>query len=228
MSDSMVNIEIEENIAVITMDDGKANAFSMAMLDQLESALDQAQKENCVVVITGRPGRLSAGFDLSVMSQGGDAVIALVKRGAEFSRRLLAHPTPVILACSGHAMAMGALLTLSCDYRVGVAGNYKLGLNEVAIGMTMPWFGVHLAAGKLASDYLDRAVTNAEIFSPETAVAAGYLDQIVAEDQLLDTAKAIAKEMGALNMTAHAATKLRVREPLLKAVDDSIRAEFGG
>lgn len=228
MSDSIVNVEIEGNIALITMDDGKANAVSMTMLEQLEAALDQAEKENCIVVLTGRAGRLSAGFDLSVMSQGGDAVIALVKRGALFSRRLLAHPTPVILACSGHAMAMGALIALSCDYRIGISGNYKVGLNEVAIGMTMPWFGVHLAAGRLASNYLDRAVGNAEIFSPETAVAAGYLDEVVAEDQLITRAKELAQQMGTLNLTAHAGTKLRVREPMIKAIDESIVAEFGG
>ena len=118
------------------MDDGKANALGFAMLAQLAAALDTAERAATVLIICGRPGKFSAGFDLSVMGQGGAGMTRLLRCGAVTSQRLLAFPTPVILAVSGHALAMGALLLLSADYRIGIHGTYKLGLNEVAIGMT--------------------------------------------------------------------------------------------
>ena len=230
MADSIVDLEFvegDESVAVLTLDDGKANAVSPTLIEEMNAALDQAEQENCTLVITGRPGRFSAGFDLSVMSQGGAAMGALVADGAKLAMRLLTFPQPVVLACSGHALAMGALLCLSCDYRIGVEGEFKIGLNEVAIGMTMPWFGVHLAEYRLTPAYFNRGVSNAEVFTPENAVAAGYLDQLVPSEQLLETAVAVAKGMSGLNMSAHLGTKLRVRHKLLEDMKAGLESEFG-
>ncbi|MGL4565497.1 MAG: crotonase/enoyl-CoA hydratase family protein, partial [Halioglobus sp.] len=155
---ALVNCKLQSNYTLITMDDGKANALGFDMLAQFGAALDEAEQAAKVVVIAGRPGKFSAGFDLSVMSQGGDGMVQLLRAGAQLSRRLLNFPTPVVLAVSGHALAMGALVLLSADYRVGVHGTYKIGLNEVAIGMTLPYFGVELARARLATTHLGPAV----------------------------------------------------------------------
>ena len=138
----LVTYEKDESVAIITLDDGKANAVSHQLINELNAALDKAEEEKATVLLTGREGKFSAGFDLSVMKEGGpEAVGKLVGDGARLSQRLLAFPTPVIIACNGHSLAMGALMLLSVDYRIGVSGKYKVGLNEVAIGMTMPYFG---------------------------------------------------------------------------------------
>jgi len=223
----LVTYEKDENVAIITLDDGKANAVSHQVIDELNAALDKAEEEKATVLLTGREGKFSAGFDLSVMKEGGpEAVGKLVGAGARLSQRLLAFPSPVIIACNGHSLAMGALMLLSVDYRIGVSGKYKVGLNEVAIGMTMPYFGVELARGRLMPSFFGRSVSNAEIFSPEDAVTAGFLDKVVPEDQLFSVALAGAKMMSQLDLKAHHGTKLRVRDQLLVLVDEAIKKEF--
>ena len=216
----------DESYCLIRMDDGKANALSFEMLTQLEKALDQAAQAGKVVIICGRPGKFSAGFDLSVMNQGGEAMLQLLQSGASLSRRLIDFDTPVILGVSGHALAMGALLLLSADYRIGIHGSYKIGLNEVAIGMTLPWFGVELARHRLAKTHFNKAVGLAQVYDAEAAVTAGYLDEAVAEDQLMSRATSLAEQLSALDMTAHRQTKARVRDPLTASLDAATAREF--
>lgn len=224
---AIVSYVKDENVAIITIDDGKANAVSHQVIDELNAALDQAEAEKATVLITGREGKFSAGFDLSVMKEGGaEAVGRLVGAGARLSLRLLSFPMPVVIACNGHSLAMGALMLLSVDYRIGVSGKFKLGLNEVAIGMTMPYFGVELARGRLMPSYFGRSVTNAEIYSPEKAMDAGFLDSVVPEGELISTALAGAKMLSQLDMSAHHNTKLRVRDQLIKSVEEGIGKEF--
>jgi enoyl-CoA hydratase len=223
----LVECKHQSNYTLIQMDDGKANALGFEMLAQLDNALDQAEEAGKVVVICGRPGKFSAGFDLSVMGGGGDQLVELLRTGANLSRRILAFPTPVILAVSGHALAMGALLLLSADYRIGVHGTYKIGLNEVAIGMTLPYFGVELAQARLAKAHLGAAVTLAKIYDAPGAVEAGYLDEVVSEEDLLSCAIAKAEQLSTLNMEAHKQTKARTREGLSVALEEAITKELG-
>ncbi len=214
---ALVTTTLEDSYTLITMDDGKANALGFEMLAQLNAALDEAEQVGKAVIIAGRPGKFSAGFDLKVMGLGGDALTDMLRAGANTSRRLLSFPTPVVLAVSGHALAMGALLLLSADYRVGVHGTYKIGLNEVAIGMTMPYFGVELARARLATAHVGNAVSLAKVYDAPEAVEVGYLDEAVSEEDLLPRAKSLAQQFSALDMEAHRQTKARIREPLNSA-----------
>jgi len=224
---ALVNCKLQPNYTLITMDDGKANALGFDMLAQLGAALDEAEQAAKVVVIAGRPGKFSAGFDLWVMSQGGDGMVQLLRAGAQLSRRLLNFPAPVVLAVSGHALAMGALVLLSADYRVGVHGTYKIGLNEVAIGMTLPYFAVELARARLATTHLGPAVDLARIYDAAGAVEAGYLDEAVSEEDLLARATDLAAQFSTLNMEAHRQTKARTREQLNAALQAAIDKELG-
>jgi enoyl-CoA hydratase len=218
----------EENLYIlVTMDDSKANALSFDMLQQLNDALDRAGQTGKPVILAGRPGRFSAGFDLSIMGQGGDAMLDLLKQGAKLSQRLLNFEAPVILAVSGHALAMGALLLLSADYRIGIRGNYKIGLNEVAIGMTLPLFGVELARARLDNAHLNNAVGLAHLYDAVGAAEVGFLDEAVDEDTLLPRAIAAAEQFAALDREAHKNTKGRVRAPLNAALADALRQELG-
>lgn len=224
----LVEVRHQEKYTLIQMDDGKANALGFDMLEQLGTALDQAEEAGKVVIICGRPGKFSAGFDLSVMGQGGDGMLKLLRAGADTSQRLLNFPTPVIMAVTGHALAMGALLLLSADYRIGVHGTYKIGLNEVAIGMTLPYFGIELARARLSSAYLTRAVSLAQVYDAGGAVDAGYLDDAVSQEDLLSGAIALAEQLSTLDMEAHKQTKARTREGLNAALNEAIAKELGG
>lgn len=219
---TLVSYRLRESVATITMDDGKVNALSRAMFTELGAAFDRAAADRAVVVLTGRDGVLSAGFDLPVLRAGGTAAADLLHAGFELAERMLAFPAPVLVACPGHAVAMGVFLLLSGDYRIGASGHYKLTANEVAIGMTMPLAAVEICRQRLTPAAFNRAVLLAEVFTPEDAVAAGFLDRVVPPAELAATAAAAAADLTGLDLDAHAASKLRARHLTLTALRDAI------
>jgi enoyl-CoA hydratase len=222
---ALVTYQCKDGIAAINMDDGKMNVMSMRMMSELNLALDRAVADHAVVVLAGRDGVFSAGFDLSVLAAGGDDAFAMLMTGLRLVERLLSHPTPVVIACSGHALAMGAFLVLSADYRIGADGAFKIGTNEVAIGLTMPMSGIEICRQRLATAYFNRAVINAEIFTPSTAVAAGFLDRVVSAAELSEQAHSAAVALAKLDMAAYSATKLRVRAQTLQALALAIESD---
>ncbi len=222
---TLVTYELEGQIATITMDDGKVNVLSLGMLTQLDAALDQAAADRAVVVLAGRDGIFSAGFDLRVLTAGGSEAIAMVRAGFELAERALSFPLPVVVACPGHAVAMGVFLLLSGDYRVGASGPYKITANEVAIGLTMPLAAVEICRQRLTPAHFNRAVLLAEPFSPDEAVAAGFLDQVVDADKLHEVARQTAEALTTLDIAAHAASKLRARGQALQAIRAGIEAD---
>lgn len=221
----LVSYSLNEGVATVTITNGKANALSHDVFEQLNKALDQAEQDKAVVILTGQPGMFSAGYDLKEMQKGMKEASALVNQGSKFTRRLAAFPLPVIGACSGHAIAKGAFIMLSVDYRVGVEGSFKLGLNEVAIGMTMHHAGIEIARHRLAPAHFYRSVINAEIYNPEGAVAAGYLDEVVAPEQLMDRANELAQGFRKLNLRAHAQTKVKTKAGYLELLDQCIEKD---
>jgi len=220
-----VSYQLKDSIATITLDDGKVNVLSSAMLGQLDAALDRAMADRAVVLLAGRPGVFSAGFDLPVLNAGGAASVAMLRAGFALAERLLSFPTPVVIACTGHAVAMGAFILLSGDYRVGAAGPCKIAANEVAIGLTMPRAAVEILRQRLAPAHFNRAATLAEPFSPDHAVEAGFLDRVVSAADLHDVARGAAAAAATLNLDAHLATKLRARQPTLNALRAAIDAD---
>lgn len=222
-----VTYALDGRIATVTLDDGKANALSIEMLRALHAALDQAERDEAVVVLTGRAGRLSAGFDLAVFASGdGALVVEMLRLGATLAERILAFPTPVVVASTGHAIAAGSFLLLAADARIGADGPFQIGLNEVRIGLTVPWFAVELARYRLQPAHFDRAVVSATMYQPQEAVAAGFLDRVVAPDALVAAGAEAAAALAELNPAAHAATKLRARGGALRAIREAIASEL--
>ena len=216
-------IEIKDNIAIITMDDGKANAINPAMLDALEAALDAAEKDAKAVVITGRENRFSGGFDLKMMmGSPPEEVIALVKRGGRLALRLYQFPMPIVIACTGHAVAMGCFILLSSDVRIGSAGPFKIGANESAINMVLPVFALELLKARISPRHLTHAAINANLFDPEGAVEAGYLDKVVAPESVLDTAVAAATALSVLTGPAYHSNKKLIRKHTLDTITPSV------
>ena len=216
----------EEKYAIITINNGKANAISHEVIFGLNSGLDKAEEDDKIVILTGTSGVFSGGFDLKVMTKSAESAKELVTKGSRLSLRMLSFPKPIIIACNGHAIAKGAFLLLSADYRIGVEGDYKIGLNEVMIGMTMHNAGIAIAKARLSEVYLNRSVNNAEIYNSKDAVKAGFLDVIVPEDHLLPTAIKVAEMFTKLNKKAHAATKLKVRKLHLEALGNAIEQDL--
>ena len=208
------------------MDDGKVNAFSIAMLEALHAALDQAERDEAVVVLGGREKYFSAGFDLKGFSSGLDGLLEMLTLGATLAERILSFPRPVVAACGGHAIAAGSFVLLAADMRIGVDGPFQIGLNEVKIGLTVPWFAVELARYRLHPTHFDRAVVSATMYSPQEAILPGFLDRVVSADELQTSSMQAAAQLGELNAAAHAATKLRARANALKALRSAIETEL--
>ncbi|WP_017905706.1 crotonase/enoyl-CoA hydratase family protein [Pseudomonas asplenii] len=218
----LIYYHLDDGIATLTLNNGKVNAISPDVIAAFNTALDQASADRAVVIITGQPGILSGGYDLKVMTAGPKEAVSLVTAGSTLARRLLSHPYPVIVACPGHAVAKGAFLLLSADYRIGVDGPFSIGLNEVQIGMTMHHAGIELARDRLRRSAFHRSVINGEMFSPKDAVDAGFLDKLVAPEGLREAALSAARQLQKINMSAHKKTKLKVRKELLETLDNAI------
>lgn len=215
-------------VALIQMDDGKANALSHSMIADIAAALSDAQNDESVVaaVLAGREGRFSAGFDLSVVQSGDAAAITdLVASGGELVRTIYGCGVPVVAACTGHALAAGALMLLGSDVRVGADGPFKIGLNEVAIGMTLPEWAHVIAYERLSKRHIQRAIANARITGPEEAVDVGFLDRVAPADEVVAVAIEEAAAMAPLDRRAYKATMKGFRKPTLDKMDAEIAAD---
>jgi enoyl-CoA hydratase len=219
-------------IASIVMDDGKANVMSLAMLNALHAAFDQAQRDKAVAILKARGKHFSGGFDLSVFAKGSaEDQYLMVKAGAELALRILSFPMPVVAACQGNAYPMGAFLIMSSDHRIAAEGDYRIGMNEVAIGLTVPRFAIEIARQRLTPAYFSRVVMTGEMFVPTEAVTAGLFDRVVPADRLEQVAEETALALSQLNMTAHAATKMRARGAVIslirQVIDEDITPHYG-
>lgn len=221
MAGKNVQFEEKDDIGIITLNDGKANAFNQDLVQGVDACLDRTEDAGAII-ITGSNGRLSGGFDLAVM-RGDDPKAAgeLGAAGADLMMRLFLHPRPVVIACNGHAVALGGFLILTADLRIGCTGDYKVGLPEVAIGMGMPKWGMELARARLSKRYLQRAVVLAELFNPATAAEIGYLDELVAPDSLMDRAMEEAVRLKELPNPFFKIAKVAERQSII----DTIRSD---
>jgi enoyl-CoA hydratase len=219
-----VSLERDGGVGVISIDDGKANALSPDVLSAIAEAFDKAEADGVsAVLVQGRPGRFSAGFDLSIMTSGAEPMRALVTQGAELLLRIFTYPAPVVAACTGHALAAGALMLLVSDVRIGADGEFKIGLNEVAIGMGLPIFGVEFARYRMPPSAFDSALLG-EVFAPAEAVRAGYLDRT--SHNVIDDAMAEAQRLSALRTGAVSHTKQHARKALADQIRSGLEADM--
>jgi enoyl-CoA hydratase len=227
MSDR-VAYRLHEGVATITMDDGKVNVMSAAMLRDLDAALDRAEKDQAVVVLrSARKGLFSAGFDLKVFAANdAEGSLGMVKAGAELALRLMSYPFPTLGVMQGHAFPMGTFLLLACDVRIGERGPFRMGLNEVAIGISPPGFAIELARSRLHPAWLSRTVTLGEMFEPDDAVVAGFLDRVVPGDEIERTVEDLLSVLKTLHAPSHVLAKQRLRRTARAAMREAIDAEL--
>ncbi|HEY5928647.1 MAG TPA: crotonase/enoyl-CoA hydratase family protein [Kofleriaceae bacterium] len=226
MTTEPLSYTLEDKVAIVQMDDGKANALSQPMIDALVAALARAEQEASALVLAGRPEKFCAGFDLRVMMSGPEAATALLRAGSELLMKLYGASIPLVIACTGHALAGGALVVLTGDYRIGAAGAFRIGLNEVTIGLPVPVLAMELARDRLSKRALVHATLLSQIYEPEGALAAGYLDVVVAPDEVMARARAEATRLAALPRGAFRATKTRLRGATIDHVRNSLDADM--
>ena len=226
MSNELVRYSLHDGVATIQIDDGKRNALSPAVFRDIYAAFDQAERDDAIVILTGREDVFSAGFDLNVMKRGGGDALRMLHAGYSLPARIMTYPRPVIAACNGHVLAMGVFMMLSADYVIGTRGEFKVSANEVAIGLTMPRVAAATLQNRLAPAAYQRAVTLSEYFDVDSAQRAGFFDDLADAADLMPRARAKANEFAELDSAAHAASKRRIRRTLVRQMRWHVRRDM--
>jgi enoyl-CoA hydratase len=224
---SHVQFSHKSGISRILMDDGKANIMSPALLASLNEAFDAAQEREGLVVLASGGKHFSGGFDLNVIRKGTrHEVVAMLRAGAELALRILSFPRPVISICAGNALPMGAFLLLCSDVRFAAEGDYKISMNEVMIGLTVPHFAIEIARQRLTPAYFNRAVLLGEMYAPQEAAKAGFVDTVLPPPILADVVEQTLLGLSAMDFAAHAETKARSRKGAINAIREAIDSEL--
>lgn len=228
MPDRLVTVRHEDSITILTLDDGKVNVFSPAMANELQECFDRIDPDSGAVVVTGRPGVFSAGFDLKTIASGDVAAATdMVTKTVRMAMDVMAFPRPVVGAATGHAVAMGALFLMAMDYRLGARGNYKIGLNEVKDGLVLPIFAVELPRFRLPTASLISSTLHSTLYDADGAVASGFLDEAADADKLLDAAVARARQLSMLPNPAYRVSKMNLVGPIRDRILTTLDADLG-
>jgi enoyl-CoA hydratase len=215
----LATIEFKDAVSVLTLDDGKVNPFSFDMIDEIDTCLDRVPTDRGALLIAGRPGVLSAGFDLDVVRGGSNQrLLQLVERGVGLLMRVAQFPRPVVVESTGHAVALGAFLLLVADWRVGARGDFRIGLNEVKNGLPLPSCFRAIARNRIPPNWFDRAYLHAELYAPDEAIAPGFLDEVVTPETLHSVALAQAERLAGLPSPAYGVAKELDRKPFAEKV----------
>ena len=223
MTDQIATLTSDGDVSIITLNDGKANVFSPEMSKAVSSLLDQVPEDKGSLVITGRPGIFSAGFDLKIISSGdSDAVASMVKAGFTLLARIYNFPRPVVAACSGHGVALGAFLLCCADYRIGAKGQFIVQANETRNNMSIPTPILEISKSRIAKTHWYRAILNAEAYPVENAIEPGYLDEVTDAENLMNRAMEVANDLATLGHPHYKITKDLDQKETLKRIHDAI------
>ena len=218
MSEKIATLKKDEDISILTLNDGKANVFSAEMSKQVNECLDQVETEKGCLIITGKEGMFSAGLDLKTIQSGDvDKIMEMSTNAFKLLARIFSFPRPVIAACTGHGIALGTFLLCCCDYRIGVKGDFMLGANEMRTNMVIPTPILELIKFRVNDSHKYRAVLGAEMYTLEQALEPGLIDEVVKPEDLMKAAKEKAKDLQTMGHPSYSITKeLFIAEPMSK------------
>ena len=207
-----VTCKLEDGVALVALDDGKANAINPTFLSGLDGAIDQATEQRAPVVLVGRPGLFCGGLDLKVLpALEPPELMEALRRFGEVMLRLFTYDRPVVAACTGHAIAGGMVLALCADERWVADGPYKIGLNETALGLTLPSFIVEMARTQIPASSLAKVIVQGELFDPAGAERVGLVDGVRPAEEVIELAKKRAQLLGFLPAKTYGDNKRGVR-----------------
>lgn len=214
-----ITLDVIDDIARITLDDGRANAIDPAWLDSFMETFAQAEKNAKAIVIAGREGIFSGGFNLKWMPTASREELGyLLDTAGKLVCQVYGSERPVVGACTGHAIAMGQFLLLSCDTRIGAQGDFKFGANETLNGMNLPVFAQEICKTRLDPTQHTKLVIQSYMYGPDEAVTFGALDMVVAPEAVIETATSVAKTLAQLPGGAYGWNKRAMRQPVLDRI----------
>lgn len=223
MEKKSATLIIENNISIITLDDGKANVFSPKMIQDVNDCLDQVPTQNGALIITGRDGMFSAGFDLKIISAGEmSAITEMTTNGFKLLSRIFSFPRPVLGACSGHGIALGTFLLCCCDYRIGVKGEFMIGANEMRTNMVIPTPILELIKFRVSNGHKYRAILGAEMYSIEDGIEAGLIDEVVEPENLMEASMHKIKDLASMGHPSYTLTKELLIQELHQKINNAI------
>ena len=224
MTNSFATLSQEDEISIITLDDGKANVFSEEMTQAINDCLDKVPTDSGSLIITGRPGMFSAGFDLKVIASGDVPKIKKMSlSGFKLLSRIFSFPRPVVAACSGHGIALGTFLLCCCDYRIGIKGEFLLGANEMKTNMVIPTPILELIKFRISPSHKYRSILGAEMYQLDKAIDAGLMDQVEEAETLMDAATEKAKDLATMGHPSYTLTKALFIKDVADSIDNAIK-----
>tara|TARA_E500000081_G_C6118824_1_gene346678 strand:- start:1224 stop:1913 length:690 start_codon:yes stop_codon:yes gene_type:complete len=225
MEKKSATLIIENDISIITLDDGKANVFSPKMIQDVNDCLDQVPTQKGALIITGRDGMFSAGFDLKIISAGEmSAITEMTTNGFKLLSRIFSFPRPVLGACSGHGIALGTFLLCCCDYRIGVKGEFMIGANEMRTNMVIPTPILELIKFRVSNGHKYRAILGAEMYSIEDGIEAGLIDEVVESENLMEASMHKIKDLASMGHPSYTLTKELLIQELHQKINNAISA----
>ncbi|MCY4423174.1 MAG: enoyl-CoA hydratase-related protein [Acidimicrobiaceae bacterium] len=213
-----VTISTRGPVAVVTVDDGADNTIDVAVVESLLSAFRSVQAHAGAVVLTGRAGCYSVGWDYEFLRSGGEAATRLLQSATEMILRFVEFPRPLVAACTGDALGAAAASLLCCDARIGAAGDYRIGMDFVSRGVPVPDLAVELARSRLSHRHMTMACNTARLYSPDEAVDAGFLDYVTTGDAVEEACEVAADLAERLDPAAFAAPRATICRSLMDAV----------
>ena len=223
MANEFASLTREGDISIVTMHDGKANAFSSKMSEDFNGCLSEVPKDSGALIVTNHSDIFSGGFDLKTIRSGdAEAARKMSYAGLTLVADLFSFPRPVIIACNGHAVALGAFILLTADYRIGADADFRVWANEVGNDMTVPVSILEITKIRIEQSHWYRAILHSRAYTIQEAIAPGYIDEIVPQDRLMDAALAKAEELAKLNHPYYAVTKNRAQEDVMKKIRASL------
>jgi enoyl-CoA hydratase len=211
----MTEYRAEDGIAHVRFDAGKVNALGTSSIADLNAQLDRAvQDDAAAVILSGRRGIFSAGFDLEELRSGDEARDNLRRQLIDLVLRLFCFERPVVVACTGHALAAGAAVLLAADRRTGLEGPFKLGFNEASLGLTISAATVELARYRMPMPWFE-SLCSGDTFQPAMAQQAGLLDEVVGDEaRLAERARTLAEDLASVPRPAFLEMRRLVRAPV--------------
>ena len=223
MADPIATLSKEGDISIIKLDDGKANAFSYDMLSQVNELLAKVPRDSGALVITGREGLFSGGFDLKTLATGDmEKITKMVQLGYNLLLELFSFDRPIVAAVSGHSIALGLFVTCSADYRIAIDGKYVCQANEVRNNMDIPTQIMEILKARVNKKYFYPAVYHSDAYSVQESIEVGFIDEVVSEDQFMERAMEKAKELATLPHPFYANTKKTAQEDVRQKIADAI------
>lgn len=227
MASEVLQYVVDGAVATIVHDDDRANTLRTDVFESYFEFLDRAEADSSIgaVVLRGRDNFFSAGMDLDWMKTiDRDALGTIGPDMARLAHRLFIFPKPVIAAVTGHAIAGGAVIVLACDRSIGVEGEYKIGLNEVDIGIPFGGFAMKLAQAHLVPSAFGAGLLHGETYRPARALEIGYLDEIAPAAEFEARVRSVAQRAAGLSPFAYQLTKQAMRAELAAEIDEQVQS----